>query len=92
MAVVPWHSNANVHGQKLSRASDHCQFHLPIGAAILSASNIVTQMVHFAYHAEAVAGGWVMASRSKRKEFRTSVILTEVQFKQVREIAQANDV
>jgi predicted DNA-binding ribbon-helix-helix protein len=33
-----------------------------------------------------------MASRSKRKEFRTSVILTEAQFKQVREIAQANDV
>lgn len=33
-----------------------------------------------------------MASRSKRKEFRTSVILTEAQFLQVREIAQANDV
>ena len=49
-------------------------------------------MVHFAYHAETLEGGWVMASRSKRKEFRTSVILTEVQFKQVREIAQANDV
>ena len=32
-----------------------------------------------------------MASRSKRKEFRTSVILTEGQFKRVREIAQAND-
>jgi hypothetical protein len=33
-----------------------------------------------------------MASRSSRKEFRTSVILTEGQFKQVREIARANDV
>lgn len=32
-----------------------------------------------------------MASRSSRKEFRTSVILTEGQFKRVREIAQAND-
>lgn len=32
-----------------------------------------------------------MVSRSKRKEFRTSVILTEAQFKRVREIAQAND-
>ena len=33
-----------------------------------------------------------MVSRSSRKEFRTSVILTEGQFKQVREIARANDV
>jgi hypothetical protein len=33
-----------------------------------------------------------MASRSSRKEFRTSVILTEGQFKHVREIARANDV
>lgn len=33
-----------------------------------------------------------MASRSGRKEFRTSVILTEGQFKKVQEIAQANDV
>lgn len=32
-----------------------------------------------------------MASGSSRKEFRTSVILTEGQFKRVREIAQAND-
>jgi hypothetical protein len=32
-----------------------------------------------------------MAPRSSRKEFRTSVILTEGQFKSVREIAQAND-
>lgn len=32
-----------------------------------------------------------MAFRSSRKEFRTSVILTEGQFKRVREIAQAND-
>ena len=32
-----------------------------------------------------------MASRSSRKEFRTSVILTEGQFKGVREIAQATD-
>jgi hypothetical protein len=32
-----------------------------------------------------------MAPRSSRKEFRTSVILTEGQFKRVREIAQAND-
>lgn len=32
-----------------------------------------------------------MVSRSSKKEFRTSVILTEVQFKRVREIAQAND-
>lgn len=32
-----------------------------------------------------------MASRSSRKEFRTSVILTEGQFKRVREMAQAND-
>lgn len=32
-----------------------------------------------------------MVSRSSRKEFRTSVILTEGQFKRVREIAQAND-
>lgn len=31
-------------------------------------------------------------SRSSRKEFRTSVILTERQFNQVREIARANDV
>ncbi len=30
-------------------------------------------------------------SRSKRKEFRTSVILTERQFMRVRKIAQAND-
>jgi predicted transcriptional regulator len=32
-----------------------------------------------------------MASRSSRKEFRTSVILTEGQFKRVRAVAQAND-
>jgi len=32
-----------------------------------------------------------MASGSSKKEFRTSVILTERQFKRVREIAQAND-
>ena len=32
-----------------------------------------------------------MVSRSSRKEFRTSVILTEGQFKRVREVAQAND-
>ncbi|MBX9813438.1 MAG: ribbon-helix-helix domain-containing protein [Qipengyuania sp.] len=32
-----------------------------------------------------------MAPRSSRKEFRTSVILTEGQFKRVREMAQAND-
>ena len=32
-----------------------------------------------------------MVSRSSRKEFRTSVILTEAQFMRVREIAQAND-
>jgi hypothetical protein len=54
------------------------------------AGGIVTQVVHFAYHTGngQVAG---MASRSNRKEFRTSVILTEGQFKQVREIAEAND-
>jgi len=33
-----------------------------------------------------------MVSRSSRKEFRTSVILTETQFKRVRETARANDV
>jgi hypothetical protein len=33
-----------------------------------------------------------MESKSSRKEFRTSVILTETQFKQVRETARANDV
>jgi hypothetical protein len=32
-----------------------------------------------------------MPSRSSRKESRTSVILTEEQFKRVREIALAND-
>jgi hypothetical protein len=32
-----------------------------------------------------------MASRSSKKEFRTSVILTETQFKRVRKIARAND-
>jgi hypothetical protein len=32
-----------------------------------------------------------LVSRSSRKEFRTSVILTETQFMRVREIAQAND-
>jgi predicted transcriptional regulator len=32
-----------------------------------------------------------MAARSSRKEFRTSVILTEGQFKRVREMAQSND-
>ncbi len=32
-----------------------------------------------------------MVSRTSRKEFRTSVILTEGQFRRVREIAQAND-
>jgi predicted transcriptional regulator len=32
-----------------------------------------------------------MVSRSSRKEFRTSVILTETQFKRVREIARVND-
>jgi len=32
-----------------------------------------------------------MASRSRRKEFRSSVILTEGQFTRVRENAQAND-
>jgi predicted transcriptional regulator len=32
-----------------------------------------------------------MTSGSGKKEFRTSVILTERQFKRVREIAQAND-
>ena len=34
--VVPWHSDGNVHGRKLSRASDQCQFHPPIGAVIPS--------------------------------------------------------
>ena len=33
-----------------------------------------------------------MASRSSKKEFRTSVILTETQFKQVRELAREHDV
>jgi hypothetical protein len=33
-----------------------------------------------------------MVSRLSRKEFRTSVILTKTQFKQVRETARANDV
>jgi len=33
-----------------------------------------------------------MVSRSSRKEFRTSVILTETQFKRVRETARANGV
>lgn len=32
-----------------------------------------------------------MVSRSSRKEFRTSVILTEAQFKQVREVAREHD-
>ncbi len=32
-----------------------------------------------------------MSSRSSRKEFRTSVILNEAQFKRVREIARATD-
>lgn len=32
-----------------------------------------------------------MVSRSSRKEFRTSVILTKAQFRRVREIARAND-
>lgn len=32
-----------------------------------------------------------MLSKSSRKEFRTSVILTEAQFKRVREVAQEND-
>ena len=35
--------------------------------------------------------GRAMASRSSRKEFRTSVILTEGQFKRIRKIAHAND-
>jgi len=33
-----------------------------------------------------------VASRSSKKEFRTSVILTETQFKQVRELAREHDV
>lgn len=32
-----------------------------------------------------------MGSKSNRKEFRTSVILTETQFKRIRETARAND-
>lgn len=32
-----------------------------------------------------------MTSGSSKKQFRTSVILTEGQFKRIREIAQAND-
>lgn len=32
-----------------------------------------------------------MVARPNRKEFRTSVILTETQFKRVRDIAKAND-
>jgi hypothetical protein len=32
-----------------------------------------------------------MVSRTSRKEFRTSVILTEGQFVRVREVAKAND-
>lgn len=32
-----------------------------------------------------------MAPRSRKKEFRTSVILTEAQFKRVQEIAEGND-
>jgi len=49
-------------------------------------------MMHFTYHVETVAEGRAVVSRSSRKESRTSVILTEDQFKQVREIARANDV
>lgn len=32
-----------------------------------------------------------MVPKSSRKEFRTSVILTEAQFKRVREVAREND-
>lgn len=32
-----------------------------------------------------------MISRSRKKEFRTSVILTDDQFRRVREFAEAND-
>lgn len=32
-----------------------------------------------------------MAARPERKEFRTSVILTETQFKRVQDIARTND-
>ncbi|MCB1467021.1 MAG: ribbon-helix-helix protein, CopG family [Rhizobiaceae bacterium] len=39
-----------------------------------------------------MAGGRAVASRSSKKEFRTSVILTETQFKQVRELAREHDV
>lgn len=37
------------------------------------------------------SGGGAVVSRSSRKEFRTSVILTEAQVMRVREIAEAND-
>lgn len=32
-----------------------------------------------------------MAPKSAKKEFRTTVILTEVQFRRIRELAAAND-
>lgn len=47
-------------------------------------------MVHFAYLVQ-VAVEAAVAPRSSKKEFRTSVILTEMQHKQVLDIAQAND-
>ncbi|MBM3346865.1 MAG: hypothetical protein FJY55_10275 [Betaproteobacteria bacterium] len=35
--------------------------------------------------------GRAVVSRSSKREFRTSVILTETQFKRVREVAREND-
>ncbi|MEW5704332.1 MAG: hypothetical protein AB1781_07090 [Pseudomonadota bacterium] len=40
---------------------------------------------------DGATGDPTMAARPERKEFRTSVILTETQFKRVRDIARTND-
>jgi hypothetical protein len=51
----------------------------------------VTQVVHLHIMTQQQQETGAMPSRSSRKEFRTSVILTEGQFKRIREMAQAND-
>ena len=91
---MPWHVNGHVHGRKLSRASNHPVDlpQRPFLELLPVRISFVTQVVHFAYDAETVAGGRAVVSRASKKEFRTSVILTETQFKQVRELAREHDV
>jgi hypothetical protein len=89
---VPWHADRNVHGRKLSRASIIVADSLPrVGLRPTRGKWHGDTGGAFCISSKNRNGGGALVSRSSRKEFRTSVILTETQFMRVREIAQAND-